>query len=50
MNTPNTIEVTLVNWIKNTTGSNVYIDSMPWPSNKPCSGVANPESERELSK
>jgi hypothetical protein len=48
MNSPNTIEVSLVNWINNTPDSHVHIDLMPWPSNKPCSGTADPKSENEL--
>lgn len=41
MNSANSIDATLVEWINNLEGNNDHLDELPWPYNKPCSGVTS---------
>jgi hypothetical protein len=40
MNSGNSIDATLLKWVHNQAGADTYIDTQPWPANKPCSGTA----------
>lgn len=48
MNSANTIQASMFAWVSDDKSSHLHMDTVPWPENKPCSGVAELRKEEQI--